>query len=59
MEHPFENMDAVEVTYSNMIDATKTIRSHNKKRPDENIIRDYLCKRYPDCNVITICQMIT
>ena len=48
MEHPFENMDAVEVTDSNMIDATKTIRSHNKKRPDENIIRDYLCKRYPD-----------
>ena len=59
MEHPFENMDAVEVTDSNMIDATKTIRSHNKKRPDENIIRDYLCKRYPNCNVITIYQMIT
>ena len=58
MEHPMENMDTVEVTDSNVIDATKTTRSHNKKRPDKNIITDYLCKRYPDCNVITICQMI-
>ena len=51
-------MDAVEVIDSNIIDAIKTIRYRNKKRPDENTIADYLCKSYPDCNVTTILQRI-
>ena len=37
----------------------KKIRCLSKKRPDENAIVDYLCKSYPDCNVITIRQRIT
>ena len=52
-------MDAAEVIDSNIIDAIKTIRYRNKKRPDENTIADYLCKSYPDCNVTTIRQRIT
>ena len=59
MENPIENVDAVEVIDSNIIDAIKTIRYRNKKRPDENIIADYLCKSYPDCNVTTIRQRST
>ena len=59
MENPIENVDAVEVIDSNIIDAIKTIRYRNKKRPDENTIADYLCKSYPDCNVTTIRQRIT
>ena len=59
MESPIENVDAVEVIDSNIIDAIKTIRYHNKKRPDENIIADYLCKSYPDRNATTIRQRIT
>ena len=51
-------MDAVEVIDSHIIDAIKTIRYLNKKRPDENTIADYLCKSYPDCDVTTICQRI-
>ena len=57
MENPLENADAVEVIDENIIDAFKTIRYRNKKRPDENTIADYLC--YPDCNVTTIRQRIT
>ena len=41
MENPKENIDAVEVIDSNIIDAIKKIRYHNKKRPDENTIVDY------------------
>ena len=52
-------MDAAEVIDSNIIDAIKTTRYRNKKRPDENTIADYLCKSYPDCNVTTIRQRIT
>ena len=59
MENTIENADAVEVIDSNIIDAIKTIRYRNKKRPEENTIADYLCKSYPDCNVTTICQRIT
>ena len=59
MENPIENVDAVEVIDSNIIDAIKTIRYRNKKRPDKNTIADYLCKSYPDCNVTTIRQRIT
>ena len=59
MESPIENVDAVEVIDSNIIDAIKTIRYHNKKRPDENTIADYLCKSYPDRNATTIRQRIT
>ena len=59
MENPVENVDAVEVIDSNIIDAIKKIRYRNKKRPDENNIADYLCKSYPDCNVTTIRQRIT
>ena len=55
METPLEN--AVEVIDGNIIDAFKTIRYRNKKRPDQNMIADYLC--YPDCNVTTIRQRIT
>ena len=58
MENPIENMDAVEVIDSNIIDAIKTIRYRNKKKPDENTIADYLCKSCPDCNVTTILQRI-
>ena len=58
MENPIENVDAVEVIDSNIIDAIKTIRYRNKKRPDENTIVDYLCKSYPDCNVTTIRKRI-
>ena len=56
MENPVDNVDAVEVIDSNIIDAIKTIRYRNKKRPDEKTIADYLCKSYPDCN-ITIIQI--
>ena len=59
MENPIENVDAVEVIDSNIIDAIETIWYRNKKRPDENTIADYLCKSYPDCNVTTIRQRIT
>ena len=59
MENPIENVDAVEVIDSNIIDSIKKIRYRNKKRPDENTIADYLCKSYPDCNLITIRQRIT
>ena len=59
MENPIENVDAAEVIDSNMIDAIKTIRYCNKKRPDENTIVDHICKSYPDCNVTTIRQRIT
>ena len=61
MENPIENVDSVEVIDSNIIRyiIKKTIRYRNKKRPDENTIADYLCKSYPDCNVITIRQSIT
>ena len=59
MENPIENVDAVEVIDSNIIDAIKTIRYRNKKRSDENTIADYLCKSYLDCNVTTIRQRIT
>ena len=59
MKNPIENVDSVEVIDSNTIDAIKTIRHCNKKRPDENTIVDYSCKSYPDCNVTTICQRIT
>ena len=59
MENPIENVDAVEVIDSNVINAIKTIRYRNKKRPDENTIADYFCKSYPDCNVATIRQRIT
>ena len=52
-------MEAVEVSDSNIIDAVKTFRCCNKKRPDENTIVDSLCKSYPDCNVTTIRQRIT
>ena len=58
-ENPIENVDAVEVIDSNIIDAIKTIRYRDKKRPDENTIAYYLCKSYPDCNVTTIRQRIT
>ena len=47
-------MFAVEFTDSNVIDAIKSIRCCNKKRPDENIIVHFLCKSHPDCNVTTI-----
>ena len=46
MENPIENVDAVEVIDSNIIDAIKTIRYRNKKRPDENIIVGYICKSF-------------
>ena len=59
MENPIENVDAVEVIDLNIIDTIKTIRCHNKMRPNKNHIVDYLCKSYPDCNVTTICQRIT
>ena len=59
MENPIENVDAVEVIDSNIIDAIKSIRYRNKKRPDENTIADYLRKSYQDCNATTICQRIT
>ena len=59
MENPVENADAVKVIVSNVIDAIKTIRYRNKKKPDENAIADYLCKIYPDCNVTTIRQRLT
>ena len=59
MKNPIESADAVEVIDSNIIDAIKTIRYRNKKRPDENTIAYYLCKSYPDCNVTTIRQRIT
>ena len=59
MENPIENVDAVEVIDSNIIDAIKTIRYRNKSRTDENTIADYLCKSYPDYNVTTIRQRIT
>ena len=59
MENPIENVDAVEAIDSNIIDAIKTIRYCNKKRPDENTIVDYLRKSYPDCNVTTVRQRIT
>ena len=59
MENPIKNVDVVEVIDSNIIDAIKTIRYRNKKRPDKNTIADYLCKSYPDCNVTTIRQRIT
>ena len=54
MENPIENVDAVEVIDSNIIDPIKTIRYRNIKRPDENTFADYLCKICPDCNVTTI-----
>ena len=50
MENSTENVDAVEVIDSNIIDAIKTIRYRNKKRSDENTIVDYLRRSYPDCN---------
>ena len=53
MENPIENVDAVEVIDSNIIDAIKAIKYRNK-----NTIADYLCKSYPDCNVTTIRQRI-
>ena len=56
MKNPTETIDAVEVTDSNIIDAIKTIRCRNKKRPDKNTVVDYLCKSYLDCNVTTIRQ---
>ena len=59
MENPVENADAVKVIVSNVIDAIKTIRYRNKKKPDENAIADYLCKIYPDCNVTNIRQRLT
>ena len=37
-ENPIENVDAVEVIDSNIIDAIKTSRYRNKKRPDEKTI---------------------
>ena len=40
MENPIRNMDAVEVIDSNIIEAIKTIKWRNKKRPDENTIVD-------------------
>ena len=58
MENRIENVNAIEVIDSNIIDAIKTIRYRNKKRPDENTVADYLCKIYPDCNVATIRQRI-
>ena len=59
MENSTENVDTTEVIDSNIIDAIKTIRCRNKKRPDKNTIVDYLCKSYPDCNVTTIRQRTT
>ena len=59
MENSIENAAAIEVIDSNIIDAIKIIRYRNNKRPHENTIADYLCKRYLDCNVTTICQRIT
>ena len=59
MENSTENVDTIEVIDSNIIDAIKTIRCRNKKRPDKNTIVDYLCKSYPDCNVTTIRQRTT
>ena len=59
MEDPIGNVDVVEVIDSNIIDAIKTIRAGNKKRPDENTIVDYLYKSYPDSNVTTIRRRIT
>ena len=58
MENSIENVDAVEVIDSNIIDAIKTIRYRNKKRSEENTIADYLRKSYSDCNVTTIRQRI-
>ena len=57
MKNPIENMDAAEVIDSNIIDAIKTIRCPNEKRPDENTIVDFLCKSSPDCNVTTTRQI--
>ena len=59
MENPIENVDAVEVIDSNIIDAIKRISYRNEKRPDESTIVEYLGKSYPDCNVTTIRQRIT
>ena len=59
MENPIENVDAVEIIDSNIIDTIKSIRCRNKKRPDENNIVDYLCKSCLDRNMITIRQRIT
>ena len=58
MENPVENMDAVGVLDSNIIETIKAVRCHNKKRFDGNIIVEFLCKRYPDCSVTTIRQRI-
>ena len=59
MENPIDNVDAVEVIDSNIIDVIKTIRYRNKKRPDEKTVADHLCKSCPDCNITTIRQRIT
>ena len=59
MENSIENMDTIGVIDSDIIDAIKTIRCHNEKRPDECNILNYLSKSYPDCNVTTIRQRIT
>ena len=59
MEDPIGNVDVVEVIDLNIIDAIKTIRVGNKKRPDENTIVDYLYESYPDSNVTTIRRRIT
>ena len=56
MDNTIENVYAVEVIDSNIIDAIKRISYHNKKIPYEYTIVDYLCKSYPDCNVATIRQ---
>ena len=51
MENPIENVDAVEAIDSNIIDAIKTIRYRNKKRPDEKIFMSKLsrlqCNNHP------------
>ena len=37
MENPIGNVGSVEVIDSNIIDAIKTIRYRNKKRPDRRL----------------------
>ena len=54
MENSIENMDAVGVLVSNIIETIQAVRCYNKKRFDGNIIVEFLCKSYPDCSVTTI-----
>ena len=58
MEIPKENTDATEVIDSNIIDKIKTLRYRNKQRLDKKINLEYLCKRYPNCNVTIFYQSI-